>query len=375
MTSTAAALRRQLDRLRAEVPGAPAAGIVVAPATVEEAAAVLDAGSEHRRRVLVWGGGTHQGYGHPVPEPDVVLSTHRLDRVVAWSAEDLTLVVEAGVRVADVEQRLAGAGQTAVLPEDLAPEATIGGVVAAGLSGWRRLRYGPTRDRVLEVVLATGDGRVVRAGGPVVKNVTGYDIPRLACGSLGSLGVIGRVALKLWPVGTATATVEVDDAERAHDVAVRPLAVLEVDGGAAVYVAGTAAEVEAQAAALGGDVRAGLRWPAPLDTAHVLVCRVPPRSTRAAADRVPVDWSYRAAFGVGEVRIGGDDADAGALSELRGWAESVGGALVVARAPARFSAELDPWGAPPPSAALQRRVKAAFDPLGVCNPGRLPGRI
>ncbi len=362
MTSTVAALRR---RLAADVPGAPAADVVVAPATVEEAAEALDAASEHGLRVLIWGGGAHQGYGYPV-EPDMVLSTHRMDRVVEWSAEDLTLVVEPGVRVGELERRLAAAGQTAVLPEDCAPEATVGGVIAAGLSGWRRLRYGPTRDRVLEVVLATGDGRVVRAGGRVVKNVTGYDIPRLACGSLGALGVVGQVALKLWPTPEASATVRVDDAARAARVAVRPLAVLEVDGEAAVYLSGTGAEVEAQIASLGGDASAGLRWPASLHQPRQAVVRVPARLTREAVDGVPPGWSYQAAFGVGEVRIGGGSGD---LADLRAWAESEGGALAIIAGPG------DPWGTPPPSVDLQRRVKAAFDPLGVCNPGRLPGRI
>ncbi len=362
MTSTVAALRR---RLAADVPGAPAADIVVAPATVEQAAEALDAASEHGLRVLIWGGGAHQGYGYPV-EPDMVLSTHRMGGIVEWSAEDLTLVAAAGARVADVESQLAEAGQSAVLPEDCPPEATIGGVVAAGLSGWRRLRYGPTRDRVLEVVLATGDGRVVRAGGRVVKNVTGYDIPRLACGSFGALGVIGQVALKLWPAPEAAATVRVDDAERAARVAVRPLAVLEVDGQAAVYLSGTPAEVEAQVASLGGDAAAGARWPASLDQPRQAVVRVPARLTRDAVERVPQGWSYQAAFGVGEVRIGGAGGD---LADLRAWAEAEGGALVIIAGPG------DPWGTPPPSVDLQRRVKAAFDPLDVCNPGRLPGRI
>ncbi len=363
MTSTVAALRR---RLAADVPGAPEADVVVAPASVEEAGEALDAASEHGLRVLIWGGGTHQGYGYPV-DPDMVLSTHRLDRVVEWAAEDLTLVVEAGVKVVELEAKLAEAGQTVVLPEDCAPATTVGGVVAAGLSGWRRLRYGPTRDRVLEVVLATGDGRVVRAGGRVVKNVTGYDIPRLACGSLGALGVVGQLAFKLWPLAGAAATVHVDDAERALAEAVRPLAVLEADAKACVYLAGTAAEVEAQAEALGGDACEGLHWPAALDHPRRAVVRVPARLTRAAVGRVPEDWSYQAAFGVGEVRIGGVDGD---LTGLREWAEREGGALVVAA-----GGGLDPWGTPPPSAALQRRVKQAFDPLGVCNPGRLPGRI
>ncbi|NIV25710.1 MAG: FAD-binding protein, partial [Gemmatimonadetes bacterium] len=105
-------------------------------------------------------------------------------------------------------------GQTAVLPETPG-SGTVGGAIASGASAWRRLRYGPIRDRVLETVMATGDGRVVKAGGRLVKNVTGFDIPRLATGSYGSLGVIGQVCLKLWPTGTRFAGVPADDAAAA----------------------------------------------------------------------------------------------------------------------------------------------------------------
>ncbi len=346
---------------------------VHSPVDAAAAARLLDTASEDRQAVLFRGGGAHQGYGYRVAA-DLIVSTDRLDRIVDWAPEDLTAVVEAGVRVADLEAQLAAQGQTAVFPETPG-DATVGGVVAAGISGWRRLRYGPTRDRILEVVVATGDGRAVRGGGRVVKNVTGYDLPRLATGSFGSLGLITQVALKLWPLASHSATVAVDDAEKALATAFRPLAVVEDDGQARVYLAGTEAEVRAQAADLGGDATDGLQWPEPLDGRLVLVLRVPPGLTRQAVDRLPGGWRYQAAFGVGEVRIGAAEADVGALAALRAWAASFGGALVVEQAPDELYREFDPWGDAGPSVDLQRRVKAAFDPLGVCNPGRLPGGL
>ena len=338
---------------------------MITPATVEEAAAALDAASADGTPLRIVGGRTHLGYGHPVAA-DSEVSTAALDRIVDWRPEDLTVVVEAGVRITDLEAMLAGERQTAVLPE-VPGDATVGGVIAAGLSGWRRQRYGPTRDRVLEVVLATGDGRVVRAGGQVVKNVTGYDVARLAAGSFGSLGLVARVALKLWPRREVEATVRTDS----ETTAFRPLADLLVDGERRVYLAGTEQEVAAQAAELGGAVAAGLDWPDEPPGAAGLVVRVPVRLTRAAAARVPAGWGYRAALGVGEVRIGGDDPDPEELAAVRKWAEAEGGSLVVARG----EPGIDPWGTPPPSVELQRRVKAAFDPIGVCNPGILPGGI
>jgi glycolate oxidase FAD binding subunit len=322
-------------------------------------------------------------------DADVVLVTRRLGGVVDWQPEDLTVVVEGGMPVADLEAMLAERNQTAVLPEDTAVPpggaaspsgggATVGGVVAAGISGWRRLGYGPTRDRMLEVRLVTGDGRIVTAGGRVVKNVTGYDLPRLATGSFGALGIVGAVCLKLWPSPAATGTIPVADAAVARRVAYRPLAIVETGTGASVYVAGTPEAVAGQAADLGSAAAPGLVWPAPLTTAWVLSLRVPAADTSAAAARArrfPGCTSWRAAHGVGEVTLGLDHVEAEPFADLRRWAEGRRGALVVVRRPDGDGGTIDPWGAVPAGIEIQRRIKAAFDPAGIVNPGRLPGRL
>ena len=367
MTALSSTVARLFGRFVAKVEGAPRAQFTFAPTTAEEAAAILDFASEHRMSVVPWGGGTHQiGAPH---EPDVVVSTRALGGV-DWRPDDLTVVVGAGITVADLEAKLDERGQTAVLPEN-AGTATVGGVVAAGVSGWRRLRFGPTRDRLLEVVVATGDGRVIRAGGQVVKNVSGYDLPRLFTGSLGSLGIITRVCLKLWPQGAAAATVVVADPERALAVAHRPQAVLQTASEVSVYLAGTAAEVEAQAAALGGRVTEGLHWPERPRGAVEIVVRVPPAMVTEAVALV-ASANFVAAHGVGEVIAAGPVSEE-TVAAWRTWAEAVSGSVVVTGAPAGFA--IDPWGAPPPTLVLQRRIKAAFDPLGVMVPGRLPGGL
>lgn len=354
------------------IPGAPDVEFTILPERIDEAVAVLGFAAANDLKVLFWGGGTHQSVGYPVAA-DVVLGTSRLDQVVDWQVEDLTIVVEAGVQVADLEAQLQQRGQTAVLPE-IAPGATVGGVVAAGLSGWRRLRYGPTRDRVLEVVLATGDGRRVRGGGRLVKNVTGYDLPRLVVGSYGALGLIAQVCLKLWPLATAQGMVEVDDPEVALRTAYRPLAVIETESKSVAYLAGTSAEIEAQAERLGGRLVAGHRWPEPLAGRWELSLLVPAGETARFLRKLrKLDWPFQAAHGVGEIRLTVEEEDPGGLAAIRGEAEAAGGALIVTRAP--VDSTLDPWGTPAQSADLQRRVKAAFDPIGIANPGILPGGI
>ena len=369
----AAASRRGLGVTEADQ-ASPAAGVAtVVPETIEEAADFLADATDRGTRVLVLGGGTHQGLGYEL-EPDVVLSTAHLNRLVAWEPDDLTAVVEGGITVADFEGRLREAGQTAVLPEHPGP-GTVGGVIAAGRSAWRRYRYGPTRDRVLETTLVTGDGRVVTAGGRLVKNVTGYDIPRLAVGSLGSLGLIARVCFKLWPIPNALATAEVESAERAQAVAYRPQAILETHERTTVYLAGTHEEVAGQAAELGATTVSGHHWPDMATGAVQFSIRVPPSRLRETLNLVEVGWQYVAQFGVGEVSVGARSIEVNQLAELRAFSEAAGGSLVLRSASGDLRTHIDPWGTPPTTLTLQRRVVAQFDPARILNPGRLPGRV
>ncbi len=177
--------------------------------------------------------------------------------------------------------------------------------------------------------------------------------------------------MKLWPSPEASATVTVDDPERAQEIAYRPLAVLSDRTSTRVYLQGTQAEVEGQADALDGEATSGLHWPDPLGGTYEVEVRVPPAHVADALQRIPASAPYIAQHGVGVVGVALDDL--GSLGALREWAEHIGGAAVVVRRPARV--EVDPWGSPPTSLELQRRVKAAFDPIGICNPGILPGGL
>jgi glycolate oxidase FAD binding subunit len=376
MTSLKAATAALFERLRPDsVPEFVDAEFVVAPADAAEAAAVISVAAEAGLRVGFHGSGTHRGLGYPV-DSDVAVLTRELAGIIDYQPEDLTLVVGAGTTLEEIDHALADHRQTAVLPET-SPTATVGGVVSAGASGHRRHRYGPTRDRVLEVTMATGYGQVVRAGGRVVKNVTGYDLPRLCTGSFGSLGLVTSVCLKLWPVPIREATIAVDDAAAVRALVYRPLAVLETEAGSNVFVSGTEAEVAAHAAAVGSEAMPGLTWPEPPDDEVRVGLRVPARLTTEAVG-VAKDLGasrYVAAHGVGEVVLGLDELDLAAGEKARSWAESSGGALVLLRGPDDLYGRFDPWGTPPPSLELQRSVKSAFDPAGICNPGKLPGRL
>lgn len=342
----------------------------VEPGSEAELAGILAEATRRGQAVQVVGGGTRSGYGSP-GRPDLLLSTRGMGDIIAWEPDDLTLVVGAGASIAGVEEELNRRGQTMALPE--APGAsTVGGAVAAGVSSLKRLRLYGTRERILEAVAATGDGRVVRSGGRVVKNVTGYDLFRLHVGAFGSLGVLTSICLKLWPVPPASATVTVEGPEAANAVT-RPLAVLEERGMTRVYLWGTEDEVAALGARFRGLVAPGLDWPADPVGRFRWSLRVPPGMTPQAVARLPEEWEFLAVHGVGEVRAASPTSEGAA--GLRQWAEAGGGRLVVVEAPAGELDGFDPWGSPPPGLDHQRRLIAQFDPARVINPGRLPGGL
>jgi glycolate dehydrogenase FAD-binding subunit len=229
--------------------------------SLHEAAEVLAGAAAEGRRVSI---GREGG--------DVVLSTERLDAVLEHEAGDLTAIVEAGVRVRDLNDRLADRGQMLALDPPGNP--TIGACVAANLSGPRRHRYGTARDLVLGVTVVLADGTIASSGGKVVKNVAGYDLAKLFCGSEGKLGLVARVALRLHPrpdaVGTLAVPLEsAEDAEaKARAILRSPFRPSAVDvlwpGSLAVMFEGGRRAVDEQLAAaqalVGGAEDAGSVW-------------------------------------------------------------------------------------------------------------------
>jgi glycolate oxidase FAD binding subunit len=177
--------------------------VVAEPSSVEEAAAILADASRSGRRVSIERDGG-----------DIVLSTRKLDRVLEHEAGDLTATVEAGIRLSALNARLAGAGQMLAL--DPPGDPTVGACLAANLTGPRRHRYGAPRDLVLGATLVLADGTVASAGGKVVKNVAGYDLGKLVCGTHGRFALIARVSLRLHPLPASSRSVVVQVASSEH---------------------------------------------------------------------------------------------------------------------------------------------------------------
>ena len=178
---------------------------VIEPESAEQLAGLLAWASHEHVSVVLRGRGTKLGWGRPGGRIDLVASTARLHRVLAHAHGDLTATVESGATVGEVNRQLARHGQWLPLQPSF-EDATIGGTIATNESGPLRHRHGTPRDLLIGVQLATTDGRLVKAGGNVVKNVAGYELGKLVCGSFGSLAAIVTATFKLAPLPGASAT-------------------------------------------------------------------------------------------------------------------------------------------------------------------------
>ena len=190
------------DAIVGVVPGA-----VVEPQTLDEAAEAIAAAARDRQRLAFVGGGTELGLGAAPEGLDLVLRTAALDRIVEHAPLDQIVTVECGTRLARLQEVLAGHGQMLALDPPWADRATVGGVVATAAFGARRTRYGGARDLIIGASFVRADGTRARAGGKVVKNVAGFDLPKLLAGSLGTLGFIATATFRLHPLPEVSATV------------------------------------------------------------------------------------------------------------------------------------------------------------------------
>jgi glycolate oxidase FAD binding subunit len=378
---------------------------VVAPGSTDEAAAVLRVAAEHELAVVARGAGSRLGWGVPPARCDLVIDMSRMSAVVEHSAGDLVARMQAGARMGDVAAALARDGQELAL--DVPDDATIGGVVATGLAGPRRLRYGTPRDLLIGITIVRADGTVARSGGKVVKNVAGYDLGKLLAGSAGTLALITEATFRLHPLPAAKAYVIAEyvatgvacDAVAA--AANSPLVSSAVElsrpepGGPiriGVLIEGSADGVEARAMRM-----AGLLGPAETSLAPPAWWRGAPAADGGTLVRVSfwvsalpkvldaIDAAARdtgvspvvygsAGAGVLYLQLGDGDV-AGFVRGLRlGLAGERGGVAVLA-APGSVREAMAPVGGMAgsvPGLALMRAVKDQFDPGHRMAPGRFP---
>ena len=367
---------------------------VESPATTEEAAALIR--DSRDLAVLIRGAGTKIGWGVPAERTDLVIDTSAMAGVVEHAAGDLITVVRAGTPLSAIDLP----GQQLAL-DPVVPGATVGGTVAANVSGPRRVLYGTARDLLIGITVVRPDGTVARAGGKVVKNVAGYDLGKLFIGSYGTLGLITECVFRLHPrpAASAVARVAVDSPAQAGRLVAAVLgaqvvpSAIEVDAPpdrpveVAVLVEGSEPGVRARAASLSGLLGAGddgkppwwgqLPW-ADGDTGVKLTAPlsgVPSLVTAARSAGVAVRGSAGAGVLHATVPASRPAAEvAGMVEALRAAAVRAGGHAVVLTAPDEVRRIVDMWG-PVGGLALMRRVKEQFDPERRFAPGRFVGGI
>ncbi len=328
--------------------------------------------------LCIRGGGSKDWYGN-APRGEVLeVSAHR--GIVAYEPSELVITARCGTLLTEIEAVLAEKGQCLPFePPRFAAESTIGGVVAAGLSGPRRVSAGSLRDYLLGVKLLDGRGHELVFGGQVMKNVAGYDVARLMAGSLGTLGILLEVSLKVMPRPAATATLrfalsQAEALERLNRWAAQPLPIVASawhEGVLTLKLAGARAAVEAAQTKLGaGDTAPETFWDDLRDQrlpffASETLWRLSVPPTTPPLDlpgELLIEWR-------GGLRWLKTDLPAEAI---RAAAAAVGGHATLWRAPPELKERVGAFAPlPAPLMTLHQNLKAAFDPRGIFNPGRL----
>ncbi len=391
--------------------------LVLEPASVAEAAEALGALARDRLAVTFVGGRTEIELGPPPAALDAVVRTGRLGRLVEHAPSDQIATVEAGMPLAELQRLLAPHHQRLALDPPRAELATLGGVVASNAFGPRRHRFGGARDVVIGMTFVRADGTPAKGGGKVVKNVAGFDVPRLLVGSLGTLALITTVTVRLHPLpeaercvlfaglGPAEAQELVAQAKGAQ---LEPSSVAALTSGGALDIAfrfegfapGTAEQC-GRLLSLAGKLRRSAellddgaargfwaRHDAVRTGGSLRVKIATPPAALVSIASGPLQRMLRSALSsgaavlyptVGIAFASGDPTSAEeasrAVAEARAALAALGGSLVLAAAPPAVRALADVWGPPPPSLAIMRRLKDELDPDHRLSPGRFVGGI
>ncbi len=370
------------------------------------------------------GGRTALDYGGVPRRPGVAIDTTGINRLIDYPFADMTITVEAGMTLSALRAILAEQHQRVLVDAPNPELATVGGIYATNTSGPRRFAAGRPRDQIIGVSFVTSQAAVVKGGGRVVKNVAGYDFPKLLTGSMGTLGIITQLTLKVRPIPEASALVWVpfwnpkslaDTLDQLNKSGTRPIALEFLNGSGERTVAqGLGLPTGSGILAIGYEDNAGSvrwqidrlkselgrndiailegvdaqrLWEALTDFQAVragpvsFVANLRPSSVASFVEALdPERWSAQSHAGNGIVR-------AHALGEwtLEGMTQPIkkfqslaardGGNLILARCPTVWKESLQVWGEPRPDWAIAARVKTALDPHAAMNPGRFVGRI
>ena len=380
------------------------------PTTASELAEIVAIASGEQSSLLVAGNSSKLDWGGIVTGAKTIVSTQKLDRLIAHAVGDLTVTVEAGMKFDRVQQILATTGQFLPLDPAYPSQATIGGIIATADTGSLRHRYGGVRDLLLGISFVRADGKIAKAGGRVVKNVAGYDMMKLFTGSYGSLGILTEVTLRVYPLPRNSGTVILTGTvaqlvEMAKILLASTLTPIAVDvlstaftqdlgigntPSLAVKFATLPASIDEQSSQLldiGSKIGlTGMSWHSQQEEklwsgiqtgiwgTSSIGCKLGVRSTAVVATIATLDdLTAHTARGVIHLSsgIGVCSIDrATDISTLRTHCQSAGGFMSVLQAPLEVKQEVDVWGYRGNGVALMHQLKHQFDPDNILNPHR-----
>jgi glycolate oxidase FAD binding subunit len=392
---------------------------ITIPTSTAELAELVMIANRSQSPLIVAGNSSKLDWGGIVQNARSIVSTQKLDRLIAHAVGDLTITVEAGMKFAKLQEILATAGQFLPLDPAYPNISTIGGIIATAATGSLRHRYGGVRDLLLGISLIRADGKIAKAGGRVVKNVAGYDMMKLFTGSYGTLGILTEVTLRVYPLpansGTVILTGAVEGLRNAAKIllasTLTPIAVdvlstafsqhLELSNTPSLVVKfatipASIAEQSEQLLAIGkglglkggtwqgaqeqqlwngiqtgiwGDApigcKLGVRSTAAVDTIELLErASAPPKGGRSTANTAK--GVIHLSSGIGAFAL----PDASQIQPIRTHCEAAGGFLSVLQAPVDVKEKIDVWGYRGNAVPLMREIKQQFDPAGILNPGK-----
>ncbi len=381
------------------------------PKSIDELAHTVAAIGAAGDACALVGGATEMGLGNSAARPLQEIQTTAIGRIIEYAPSDQTITVEAGITHAALQAEVRKNGQFLALDAAHPESASIGGLIAVNSWGRRRHKYGTIKDLIVGVGIVRADGTRARGGGKVVKNVAGFDLPKLMVGSLGTLGAIAEATFRLHPLPQIERAVgfKCSDHRRIQEIVVElighaleptsievldeinPLLLVRFEG----FERGVAEQVDAafaiartygvaidelDATAIGladaahvrarsGAIRLQITH---LSSAYPKVMNGIVRPLLPALDR------FRAVAlpTIAAVFVAADGTTAAsrtAILEARAAIEAAGGSLVIHAQPPEL--EVEAWGTPPPAFALMRALKERFDPQGTFNPGRFVGGL
>ncbi len=395
---------------------------IVYPSTVEELSKVMTCAYTNGWSVLPCGSGSKLSWGGVGKVVDIIVSTERLNRVIEHAVGDLTVTVQAGVKLTDLQDILSKTNQFLPLEPAYPKDATIGGIIATADSGSLRQRYGGVRDMLLGISLVRSDGQIAKAGGRVVKNVAGYDLMKLFTGSYGTLGILTEVTFRLYPIQEATGTVVLTGEKEAIESATKtllasaltPTAVdigstrlvnqLDLGHGMGLMVrfqsvAQSVKEQSSRILEVGENL--GLQGRLYSDAQEVklwqslpeqiwntpqpvgITCKIGVLPTAAVMTLNQLDsltsgtglGLIHAGSGLGLLRFDPATVTPETILEMRRYCESQSGFLTVLEAPIALKQQLDVWGYNGNALDIMRRIKRQFDPKNLLSPSRFVAGI